>query len=48
MDDKSVENIGKWSFRIILTIGAIVCGAIGSDDIAQACIFALVLSFLFL
>jgi hypothetical protein len=43
-----INEIGVWTLRSILAIGAIVAGCLGKEEAASGCITGLVLSFIFL
>ena len=44
----TIEEIGLWSMRIVLIIGAIIAGIMGHPDLAGSCFVVTVLSFIFL
>lgn len=47
MSDR-IEQIGIWSVRLALIIGAIVLFACGKNNAGDSCAFFAILSFLFL
>lgn len=48
MDTESIDTVGKWLLRLGLLVGAVSAGLYGNDDVAGACVFGLVMSFLLL
>jgi hypothetical protein len=48
IDRDTVREIGIWTLRVFLVLGAIVSGAIKETEVATGCIMGLVASFFFL
>ena len=48
MDSDSIREIGIWSLRILLVVGAVVSGCMGHKEISSGCVTGLICSFIFL
>ena len=43
-----INTVGLWAMRIVLVVGAVVCGCLDKSDAVVACFIALILSFVLL
>jgi len=41
-----INQIGIWTLRIVLALGAIVAGCIGKEEVAGTCVVVIIVSFL--